>query len=158
MQIPSCVRVYAASRGTLGCTFQAGDVCWRAGAEIHALVRHATNWALDENLNHSNLKDIPKDFHPTVARKHFLTVLERDIKPAFGAAEDSLASYYKEGVFSFGPRYEKLVRDISAAAQVTAAVPKATILMQGVMLQLHKPLGPVLCMHMVVDCGQPALP
>ena len=121
---------------------------WHVGAEIHALVRHATNWALDENLNHSNLKDIPKDFHPTVARKHFLLVLERDIKPAFGAAEDALSSYYKEGVFSFGPRYDKLVRDISSAAQVTAAVPKATILMQGMLLQLqlHRSL------HVHADC------
>lgn len=105
-----------------------------AGAELHALVRHATNWALDENLNHSNLKDIPKDFHPTVARKHFLTVLERDIKPAFGAAEDALASYYQEGVWSFGPRYDKLVREIGAAAKVSEAVPKATILLQGATL------------------------
>lgn len=102
------------------------------------MVRHATNWALDENLNHSNLKDIPKDFHPTVARKHFILVLERDIKPAFGAAEDALASYHQEGVFSFGPRYEKLVRDISSAAQVSPAVPKATILLQGMLLHLHK--------------------
>jgi hypothetical protein len=108
------------------------------GAELHALVRHATNWALDENLNHSNLKDIPKDLHPIVARKHFMLVLERDVKPAFGAAEEALASYYKEGIFNFGPRYDKLVRDISSAAQASAAVPKATILLQGMILCLHE--------------------
>lgn len=103
-----------------------------AGAELQALVRHATNWALDENLNHSNLKDIPKDFHPTVTREHFMQVLATGVKPAFGAPEEQLATYHKEGIFGFGPRFEKLVKEISAAAQVSKNVPKATILLHGV--------------------------
>lgn len=108
-----------------------------AGAELQALVRHATNWALDENLNKQNLKDVPKDFHPMISRRHFMLVLENDLKPAFGASEEALASYHQEGVFSFGPRFDRLVRDITTAAQVSDAVPKATVLLQGAPPCLH---------------------
>eukprot|EP00892_Ulva_mutabilis_P006709 jgi/Ulvmu1/440/UM001_0447.1 len=101
------------------------------GAELQALVRHATNWALDENLNKQNLKDVPKDFHPMISRRHFMSVLENDLKPAFGASEEALASYHQEGMFSFGPRFDRLVRDITSASQLSDAVPKATILLQG---------------------------
>jgi ATPase family associated with various cellular activities (AAA) len=114
-----------------GACFPWGNRLHAAGAELQALVRHATNWALDENLNHSNLKDIPKDFHPIVSRQHFMTVLETSVKPAFGAPEETLTTYHKEGIFAFGPRFDKLLRDISAAAKLTATVPKATILLQG---------------------------
>lgn len=94
-------------------------------------MRHATNWALDENLNKQNLKDVPKDFHPMISRRHFMLVLDNDLKPAFGASEEALASYHQEGMFSFGPRFDRLMRDITTAAQVSDAVPKATILLRG---------------------------
>ena len=102
-----------------------------AGAELHAVVRRATNWALDENLNKSNLKSVPKDFHPIIERRHFNMVLEKDIKAAFGAADDALSTYHREGIFSYGPRFEQVVQELHAASQVSEAVPKSTILLQG---------------------------
>jgi hypothetical protein len=104
---------------------------WCAGAELQAVVRRATNWALDENLNKSNLKDVPKDFHPIIERRHFDLVLERDIKAAFGSADDALATYHREGIFSYGPRFDEVVQQVYAAAKLSEAVPKSTILLQG---------------------------
>lgn len=95
-------------------------------------MRRATNWALDENLNKGNLKDVPKDFHPTIERRHFNLVLEKDMKAAFGAAEDALSTYFSEGIFSYGARFDEAVQQVRAAAKLSDAVPKSTILLQGV--------------------------
>lgn len=97
-------------------------------------MRRATNWALDEKLNKSNLKDVPKDFHPIIERRHFNLVLEKDIKAAFGAADDALTTYHREGIFQYGPRFETAVQELHAAAQLSEAVPKSTILLQGALL------------------------
>jgi hypothetical protein len=94
-------------------------------------VRRATNWALDENLNKSNLKDVPKDFHPTIERRHFNLVLEKDMKAAFGAADEALQTYHREGIFHYGPKFEQAVQELHAAAQLSEAVPKSTILLTG---------------------------
>jgi hypothetical protein len=102
-----------------------------AGAELQAVVRGATNWALDENLNKGNLQDIPKDFHPIVEHRHFNLVIERDIKPAFGAADETLSTYHQEGIFDYGPRFKQVVQEVQAAAHVSEAVPKSTVLLQG---------------------------
>ena len=107
----------------------------RAGAELQAVVRRATNWALDENLDKNNLKDVGKEFHPMVERRHFDLVLEKDMKPAFGAADDALSTYHAEGIFHYGPRFEQVVQELHAAAHVSEAVPKSTILLQGARLR-----------------------
>jgi hypothetical protein len=94
-------------------------------------VRRATNWALDEKLNKSNLKEVPKEFHPEVERRHFMLTLDRDIRPAFGAAEEALATYHREGIFHYGPRFDRVLQEFSSAAQLSESVPKSTILLCG---------------------------
>lgn len=102
-----------------------------AGAELQAVIRKATNWALEEVLDKSKLSTVSKDLHPVVAMRHFRQVLDHEIKPAFGAAHDTIASYYARGMFNFGPRFMRIMEDVPDACELTADDPKRTILLTG---------------------------
>lgn len=62
-----------------------------------------------------------------------MLTLDRDIRPAFGAAEETLASYYREGIFRYGPRFDRIMQDFASAAQLSDALPKSTILLCGML-------------------------
>ena len=74
---------------------------------------------------------MPKDFHPIVERRHFELTLAHDIKPLFGAADEELSTYHREGMFDYGPRFAQVVAEVQAAARVSEAVPKSTVLLRG---------------------------
>lgn len=113
------------------------------------MIRRATNWALDENLNKRDLQHVPKDFHPVVERRHFELTLAHDVKPLFGAADDELSTYHREGIFDYGPRFAQVVAEVQAAARVSEAVPKSTVLLRGA--RPNCTLHP--CTHTVRACA-----
>ncbi len=101
------------------------------GAELASLVRRATAWALDEQLDKEDLSKRAKDFHPVVETRHFRKVLRDELKPAYGAAHEELSALFREGIWDYGPRHARALEVVRGACHVTADVPKRTLLLEG---------------------------
>jgi vesicle-fusing ATPase len=74
-----------------------------SGAEIEGVVRSATSFALNRNIDTSTLKNLdPKNIK--ITREDFMNALN-EVKPAFGAAEDELSAAMTNGIINFGDEF-----------------------------------------------------
>jgi len=77
------------------------------GAEIEGLVRSATSFALNRQIDPKNpTKPIDPD-SVTVCREDFINALD-EVKPAFGVSESKLDDNIKNGIISFSNEFQKL--------------------------------------------------
>uniref|UniRef100_A0A6B2KYK5 Vesicle-fusing ATPase n=1 Tax=Arcella intermedia TaxID=1963864 RepID=A0A6B2KYK5_9EUKA len=74
-----------------------------SGAEIEGLVKSATSFALNRQIDASNLKK-PDPNKIRVVRDDFLNALQ-DVRPAFGVPEDTLAAHIRNGIIDYSPDF-----------------------------------------------------
>ncbi|KDD74751.1 AAA+ ATPase, partial [Helicosporidium sp. ATCC 50920] len=82
-----------------------------SGAEIEGLVRSATSFALDRQIRFDELHKPLDEGALRVGMADFAQALQ-EVTPAFGADSDRLQSTLSEGVFSWGPRCQRLVAEL----------------------------------------------
>ncbi|OQR93106.1 vesicle-fusing ATPase [Thraustotheca clavata] len=75
-----------------------------SGAEIEGLVRAATAHALSRGTDGKTYHAI-KNFTPEITLEDFELALS-EIKPKFGAPQDTLEMYYRHGLVSYGPAFD----------------------------------------------------
>eukprot|EP01123_Difflugia_compressa_P008855 TRINITY_DN2779_c0_g1_i1.p1 TRINITY_DN2779_c0_g1~~TRINITY_DN2779_c0_g1_i1.p1 ORF type:complete len:413 (-),score=72.22 TRINITY_DN2779_c0_g1_i1:17-1096(-) len=80
-----------------------------SGAELEGVVKSATSFALNRQIDASNLKR-PDPTKIKVVRDDFLFALQ-DVRPAFGAAEDTLESYIGNGIISYNSRFDEVYEE-----------------------------------------------
>ncbi|KAL4857940.1 Vesicle-fusing ATPase [Chlorella vulgaris] len=90
-----------------------------SGAEIEGLVKSATSFALNRQVD--------------VSMVDFAAALQ-EVKPAFGAVIESLESYRLQGMIDYGPRYQHLLsscRTLVQQVQSSENTPLVTCLLEG---------------------------
>jgi len=103
-----------------------------SGAEIEGLVKSATSFALNRLIDATNLKR-PDPSNIKVLREDFLEALQ-DVRPAFGAAEDTLANYISNGIIPFSTQFEELYDSgklFIQQVQNSLKTPQISILLSG---------------------------
>jgi vesicle-fusing ATPase len=77
-----------------------------SGAELEGLVKSATSFALNRQIDPNNLKK-PDPSKIKVLKEDFFSALQ-DVKPAFGVPEEALESYMSNGIISYGHQFTDL--------------------------------------------------
>jgi vesicle-fusing ATPase len=84
-----------------------------SGAEIEGLTRAAQSCALNRLVRASSKVEIDPEAAEKlmISRADFMHALEHDVKPAFGAADDVLASYLTRGITVWGEPVQDVLDD-----------------------------------------------
>jgi len=77
-----------------------------SGAELEGLVKSATSFALNRQIDPNNIKK-PDPSKIKVLKEDFFSALQ-DVKPAFGVPEEALESYMSNGIISYGHQFTDL--------------------------------------------------
>lgn len=104
-----------------------------SGAEIEGLVKSATSFALNRNVDVNDLSKPIDEENIKVTMEDFLSALD-EVKPAFGATISTLDSYRLHGMVDYGPRYQHLLsscRTLVRQVQSSEATPLITTLLEG---------------------------
>ncbi|KAL4457630.1 hypothetical protein ABPG75_012495 [Micractinium tetrahymenae] len=104
-----------------------------SGAEIEGLVKSAVSFALNRQVDVSDLSKPIDEEAIKVTMTDFLEALE-EVKPAFGAVIESLESYRLHGMIDYGPRYQHLLSSCRTLVQQVKSsdnTPLVTCLLEG---------------------------
>ena len=104
-----------------------------SGAEIEGLVKSASSFALNRNINVSDLSAPIDEENLKVEMKDFDAALQ-EVKPAFGVESESLEAYRLNGIISYGPAFEHLMktcRTLVDQAKNSDKTPLLTLLLEG---------------------------
>jgi len=78
-----------------------------SGAELEGLVKSATSFALNRQIDPNNIKK-PDPSKIKVLKEDFFAALQ-DVKPAFGVPEEALESYISNGIIPYGSQFTTLL-------------------------------------------------
>jgi vesicle-fusing ATPase len=104
-----------------------------SGAEIEGLVKSATSFALNRQVDVNDLSKPIDEENIKVTMVDFLAALN-EVKPAFGATIDTLDLYRLHGVVDYGPRHQHLLsscRTLVRQVQSSEVTPLITALLEG---------------------------
>jgi vesicle-fusing ATPase len=104
-----------------------------SGAEIEGLVKSATSFALNRQVDVNDLSKPIDEENIKVTMQDFLAAVE-EVVPAFGATIDTLDSYRLHGVVDYGPRHQHLLsscRTLVRQVESSEATPLVTALLEG---------------------------
>jgi vesicle-fusing ATPase len=104
-----------------------------SGAEIEGLVKSATSFALNRQVDVNDLSKPIEEDEIKVTMEDFLAALA-EVKPAFGAVVASLEAHRLHGMVDYGERYHHLLASCrTLVAQVAASerTPLVTCLLEG---------------------------
>uniref|UniRef100_A0A7S0S019 Vesicle-fusing ATPase n=2 Tax=Pyramimonas obovata TaxID=1411642 RepID=A0A7S0S019_9CHLO len=104
-----------------------------SGAEIEGLVKSATSFALNRQLDVNDLSAQILEENIKVTMADFEAALE-EVKPAFGAAVDSLERCRLNGIIPYGPHFQHLMttcRSIIQQVRTSEQTPLLTCLLEG---------------------------
>eukprot|EP00887_Chlorella_sp_A99_P002765 scaffold6.g2765.t1 len=104
-----------------------------SGAEIEGLVKSATSFALNRQVDVSDLSKPIDEESIQVTMSDFLAALG-EIKPAFGAVVETLEAFRLHGMTDYGPRYQHLLsscRTLVQQVRVSETTPLVTCLLEG---------------------------
>lgn len=87
-----------------------------SGAEIEGLVKDAASHALNRNIDFENLHKQLDEENIKVTMEDFKQALE-EIKPAFGAATETLQQYCMHGIIPCGDAFEHLSRTLKTLVE-----------------------------------------
>ena len=89
-----------------------------SGAEIEGLVKSATSFALNRQVNVDDLSAAIDESKIVVSMSDFEEAL-KEVKPAFGVSADTMDSYRPQGIIPTGEKFEHIMATCKAlAAQV----------------------------------------
>jgi vesicle-fusing ATPase len=103
-----------------------------SGAELEGLVKSATSFALNRQIDPNNIKK-PDPSSIKVLKEDFFAALH-DVKPAFGVPEETLESYISNGIIPYGPHFSELYENAKLFInQVlnSSKTPQISILLSG---------------------------
>lgn len=104
-----------------------------SGAEIEGLVKSATSFALNRQVDVNDLSKPIDEDNIKVTMQDFMAALD-EVKPAFGATIDTLESYRLHGIVDYGPRHQHLLsscRTLVRQAESSDSTPLVTALLEG---------------------------
>lgn len=104
-----------------------------SGAEIEGLVKSATSFALNRQVDVNDLSKPIDEESIKVTMQDFLEALE-EVKPAFGATVETLDSYRLHGMVDYGPRYQNLLsscKTLVKQVEDSENTPLITALLEG---------------------------
>ena len=104
-----------------------------SGAEIEGLVKSATSFALNRQVDVTDLSRPIDEDSVKVTMEDFLSALE-EVKPAFGATLDMLDAYRVHGVLDYGRRHQHLIQSCKTLVrqvQESESTPLLTALLEG---------------------------
>jgi len=104
-----------------------------SGAEIEGLVKSATSFALNRQLDVNDLSAQIKEENIKVTMADFQAALG-EVRPAFGAAVDSLERCRLNGIIPYGPHFEHLMttcRSVIQQVRTSTKTPLITCLLEG---------------------------
>ena len=104
-----------------------------SGAEIEGLVKSATSFALNRQVDVNDLSKPIDEENIKVTMEDFLAAL-LEVKPAFGATIATLDSYRLHGMVDYGTRYQHLLsscRTLVRQVQTSETTPLITALLEG---------------------------
>mgnify|MGYP006412141913 CR=1 FL=1 len=104
-----------------------------SGAEIEGLVKAASSYALNRNLDVSDLTKAADVDNVCVTSSDFEMALS-EVKPAFGLDEDDLAVHMPGGIIPYGQAYSNLIDSITRftrQVQLSSKTASLTLLMEG---------------------------
>jgi len=104
-----------------------------SGAEIEGVVKSASSYALERNIDPSKLNKAHEDFHITVTMADFTRALT-EITPAFGVASQSLGVCIPNGIMDYGSQYQHISSKLRQLVQLLRSsdrTPIMSILLEG---------------------------
>ncbi|KAK9812135.1 hypothetical protein WJX73_009967 [Symbiochloris irregularis] len=104
-----------------------------SGAEIEGLIRNTWSFALDRQVDRSNLSMPIDEDNLKVTMADFLLALQ-EVKPAFGAVTETLNSYRLHGITDWGPSFQHLsakCRLLVEQVRTSVHTPILTLLLSG---------------------------
>ena len=104
-----------------------------SGAEIEGLVKSATSFALNRQIDVNDLSKVIDEENLKVTMEDFLGALD-EVQPAFGATIDTLDSYRLHGMVDYGSRYQHLLsscQTLVRQVESSEATPLITALLEG---------------------------
>ncbi|KAK3289508.1 hypothetical protein CYMTET_3063, partial [Cymbomonas tetramitiformis] len=104
-----------------------------SGAEIEGLVKSATSFALNRQVDVNNLNAEIKEENIKVTRDDFMLAMQ-EVKPAFGAATELMQQQCLNGIINYGPRFNHLLSTLHSLVQqvrVSEKTPILTCLLEG---------------------------
>ncbi|EFN58861.1 hypothetical protein CHLNCDRAFT_29882 [Chlorella variabilis] len=102
-----------------------------SGAEIEGLVKSATSFALNRQVDVTDLSKPIDEEAIKVTMADFLEALD-EVKPAFGAVIESLETYRLHGMIDYGARYQHLLSSCrTLQARSSENTPLVTCLLEG---------------------------
>lgn len=107
-----------------------------SGAELEGLVKSASSFALNRNIDLEHLENIPKDLGDNIkVTKHDFERALEEVKPAFGVSTDDLELYTSQGIIDYGPRFSKLKATCQSfvnQVRVSKRTGLLTVLLEGI--------------------------
>jgi vesicle-fusing ATPase len=103
-----------------------------SGAELEGLVKSATSFALNRQIDPNNLKK-PDPSKIKVLKEDFFCALQ-DIKPAFGVPEEALEGYISNGIIPYSNNFNELfdsARLFITQVNNSSKTPMISILLSG---------------------------
>jgi len=103
-----------------------------SGAEIEGLVKSATSFAFERNVDASKGLKL-KEGEIKVSRVDFMRALN-EVKPAFGVDADEFENCIRNGIINYGMPVEKLMKTVSLFIQQVRAssrTPLVSVLLEG---------------------------
>ena len=87
------------------------------GAEIAGVVRVASSYALDRNINHRNIEETRLQIKKgsasvSLGRSDFIQAIS-EVKPAFGSSDQNLMAQAEHGIIDFGSSWSPVQQTIS---------------------------------------------
>eukprot|EP00877_Chromochloris_zofingiensis_P012938 jgi/Chrzof1/7899/Cz02g40140.t1 len=104
-----------------------------SGAEIEGLVKSAASYALNRNVDINDLHKPLDEENIKVSMQDFLKALD-EVKPAFGAAVESLEAYRMQGIIDYGDAFSHLqstLRALVSQVQHSNKTPALSVLLEG---------------------------
>jgi hypothetical protein len=104
-----------------------------SGAEIEGVVKAAQSWAMQRQVNPSNLKQAPKPEDLRVIREDFDRAIA-EVKPSFGVATDDFESAVPNGIVSFSAAFDHTVASCRAFVEQvhhSRRTPLVSVLLEG---------------------------
>jgi vesicle-fusing ATPase len=104
-----------------------------SGAEIEGVVKAAQSWAMQRQVNPSNLKQAPKPEDLRVIREDFDRAIA-EVKPSFGVATDDFESAVPNGIVSFSREFDHTVASLRAFVEQvhhSRRTPLVSVLLEG---------------------------
>lgn len=104
-----------------------------SGAEIEGLVKSATSFALNRQVDVTDLSKPIDEENIKVNMEDFLKALD-EVQPAFGAVVETLEGYRLHGMIDYGARYQHLIsscKTLVKQVQVSESTPLVTCLLEG---------------------------